>query len=957
MKGLTKFKKLLCFLIVSIFVFGFGGEIAKAETNSFTTKGSLNFLGQSSADEFQWKYNSTQNVEAFCIDSSSASPTKQVGTYKDLEIAPNITDIVPADKVDSVIAIIKASENLNLDADKKYYVTQAFIWYTVYGTYNTGHANGISTALYNRITTTSPYKEAWNQLQDSVSRMLEGEGNSNQFNQYPKMQFDVSHNKMSVSGDYLYSENIFINIAGTVSVDNSAVPSEGACIYYNNECTNSATIPANTAFKVRVNKPAEGSGQVQIAIRATSSETFYKYYLQGFYHGWDLVRNRKIQDMVILKNESKNVFETKKFVGNYENEDATDVEIQKTDIDTGLKVSGAKLKITDENGVTIGVFTSTAEGEANPRVHLPIGSYYLSEDSQPDGYYYNAERIAFSVVREGSSAIVKDANGNTLTIPTISFSNKAIKIKFRKLVDKVTYDSEGNMTVEKVPMAGVKFKIVSYAYASVDGENAELCAISDANGYLTQPCSGDEDTHNVNSNGEYRLGIDFGKASDIYQIREYCLTDGCKPFVKDSTTGETYGISSNAGARFQVFNGGRNIVLANNVLSTSYSEGSTPVITINITNQYHIDISKTAITGGAEIPGAVITVTDPSLQSGEGDFEPDGIVDKWTSTTEPHTIIGVVPGVKYRLTEEVAPKGFVKMVNSIDFIMDEDGKITTYDIQTGEQITDLNGTDYHLLITNAPTKTIFSKTSAVSGEEIEGAKLKVCTKESYDAAKAATGDGNNCESFVIPYSGEKVEWVSEAGKSHIVSALPAGDYYLVETIAPEGYAKQTNSASFVVKTDGSISKVELKNEPTKVVISKKDIATEGEIEGAQLKICTLDDYNNDGANCKPARDDLSWISGTEPKEFDLLPIGDYVLIETIPAPDYQEGMIIDGDLMTAYEFSITEDNYDIKIDVYNQILTHVPSTGLSTLNLFAIGGLMIFAGYETIKIYRRKALN
>ena len=42
----------------------------------------------------------------------------------------------------------------------------------------------------------------------------------------------------------------------------------------------------------------------------------------------------------------------------------------------------------------------------------------------------------------------------------------------------------------------------------------------------------------------------------------------------------------------------------------------------------------------------------------------------------------------------------------------------------------------------------------------------------------------------------------------------------------------------------------------------------------------------------------------------------------------------------------------IGIEVLN-----APNTGLSTLNLFAIGGLMVLAGYETIKIYRRKALN
>ena len=69
-------------------------------------------------------------------------------------------------------------------------------------------------------------------------------------------------------------------------------------------------------------------------------------------------------------------------------------------------------------------------------------------------------------------------------------------------------------------------------------------------------------------------------------------------------------------------------------------------------------------------------------------------------------------------------------------------------------------------------------------------------------------------------------------------------------------------------------------------------------------------------------------------------------------------MIIDRDstdLLSVYEFSISEANPNVKITVYNRLITNVPSTGLSTLNLFAIGGLMIFAGYETIKIYRKRA--
>ena len=82
--------------------------------------------------------------------------------------------------------------------------------------------------------------------------------------------------------------------------------------------------------------------------------------------------------------------------------------------------------------------------------------------------------------------------------------------------------------------------------------------------------------------------------------------------------------------------------------------------------------------------------------------------------------------------------------------------------------------------------------------------------------------------------------------------------------------------------------VEFVNEPTKVVISKRDISTQDELPGATIKICTLQSYEADGSECKPDKAEWSWVSGTEPKEISLLPFGDYVLIETLPAPDYQD---------------------------------------------------------------------
>ena len=101
-----------------------------------------------------------------------------------------------------------------------------------------------------------------------------------------------------------------------------------------------------------------------------------------------------------------------------------------------------------------------------------------------------------------------------------------------------------------------------------------------------------------------------------------------------------------------------------------------------------------------------------------------------------------------------------------------------------------------------------------------------------------------------------------------------------------------------------------------------------------------------------------WTSdGINDWEIMGIPVGDYILVETQNPEGFQECMIIDGEVYNEYKFSIVENYEDVNIDSTTISITNVPNTGISTLNLFAIGGLMVFIGYETIKIYRRKALN
>ena len=924
MKGkLNKLKKLLCYLIVSIVVFGIGGEVVNARV--FYSRGTLAYRTFNVAPyrtSFQWFYPADDSSQdAWCLNST-ANPSSGY------DLPATQVSLIPAEKKQAVINVITAGRNLNLSAGEKYYVTQAAIWYVLNGTGTYGITPGFRSWLETR------YSNSW--------RALVGEENLKRPVANPSMSINGSNYTLETSGGYLVSQDFTISatdVSGnfTVSINNGSA--DGACILYNDSCTAQATLPANSAFKIRVNIPNDASGTVDASFTATPV-TAPSVYDIDTYLG---LSNYGVQNMAVLTSRPRSLSATQQVKGNYVNNKS--LEIQKTDTDTGAKVAGAKLYVEDENGNRIGNYTSTGVGAANPTLSLPVGRYFLGESTQPEGYYWSSEKVEFNVTDVGGELQVLDHDGNQFpgNVPTVSLSNERIKIKFKKV------DVDGN------PVAGVKMTITSYANASTRNENAVLCAYTDSNGYLTIPCNGNENTNNVRSDGEYTFGIDFGDASDIYEIREFCDTDACQRYMLPSGEGASFHYPLD----FGIYNSGRTIIsFVDNIEITHEGDSDTPLIVMNLINRDYLNIRKQDITTGAEVAGAHLYITDLTITPGDGtNMERDGIIDEWDSSRfGPHTVVGIIPGRRYRLTEDTAGEGYSNLIasnmNSVDFIMDVNGNVTTYDIVSGEPITDMVGSGHELLVKNSQIKTFFSKTSAVTGEEIAGAQLKVCTEESFDTARANGGNGTECEVFVN--NEVAVSWTSEAGVTKVVDALPVGKYYLVETVTPVGYVEQVNYVDFEVKADGSITKVVMENTPTKLIIKKLNQVTKERVAGSTLQILNAADRtiakDADG-------NELTWVS-TADGDWTIyaIPAGKYILVEKVVPEGFQEGMIVDGLSVTEYEFTISDQAGDVNINVGIEVL-NAPNTGISTLNLFAIGGLMIFAGYETIKIYRRKALN
>ena len=266
-----------------------------------------------------------------------------------------------------------------------------------------------------------------------------------------------------------------------------------------------------------------------------------------------------------------------------------------------------------------------------------------------------------------------------------------------------------------------------------------------------------------------------------------------------------------------------------------------------------VSISKRDIATGNELPGATLELTYP-----------DGHKDTWESQTTPKEL--TLAAGKYTLRETIAPDGYVKSSEVIEFTVKSDGTV-----------------DKPVIMKNSPLGDIYiSKQDATTGNELPGATLEL--KDS---------KGNVVDSWTSGETPHKVKVKLEAGK-----------YTLSETIAPKGYVKNTKTVVFTVEEDGTVkTPVIMENVPKDYVyISKQDVTTGEELPGA---ILVLTDKNGKEID--------SWTSGETPhKVKTVLEVGTYTLTETI-APD---GYIKSTEAVT---FKVNEDGTtDKEVVMYNK---------------------------------------
>ena len=171
-----------------------------------------------------------------------------------------------------------------------------------------------------------------------------------------------------------------------------------------------------------------------------------------------------------------------------------------------------------------------------------------------------------------------------------------------------------------------------------------------------------------------------------------------------------------------------------------------------------VEISKEDI-GGKEIEGATLQVFDKE----------ENVIDEWTSGKEAHKVKGLKEGETYKLHEEVCVNEYVKATD-VEF------KVTT-----DKEIQKIIMIDKIVEIV---------KTDLVTGEELEGAKLKVVDENDQ----------------VID------EWESTKEPHKVTGLEENKTYKLIEITTPYGY-EIAEEITFTVTMDKETQKIEMKDMP------------------------------------------------------------------------------------------------------------------------------------------------
>ncbi len=651
-----KFKKILLSIVAIISTLFIATVKADSAPNNFVINASntkmlygSDYLGNGSTLNFTYKTNSAGKV-VYCTEihdsMTSSSETYTLSKAADAKYAYVLANGYP-------------NRSITGNNYKDYYITGLALWYLI-------SPNDSVFTYFNLSAGT--YKGSSSQVVKEVAKLVNAAKNYSYVTPSIKIQNATSNFTLSSDKKYYVSNQMSVTTTGGIStffMSLTNAPS-GSIITdtkgnAKTDTNGKAASGLNVGEKFIVKIPASSiktlSASLTLNVSGTGNiNTAYIYNPAVSSH----------QSLMTLYPQSKTVADHAPL----NLEISTTVEISKQDATTGKELPGATLVLADANNKEVAKWVSTNE----PKVikNLTPGKYTLTESIAPKGFVLSTEKITFEIKADGTvvkqimknypegkttiskadattgkelpgaTLVLKDEKGKVIdkwvsgTTPHIIEGLKAGKYTLSETIapegyilstETVTFEVDKNGNVAKP----VVMKNYPEGKTTISKEDAttgkELpgatLVLKDEKGKVIDKWISTDTPHKVE-------GLKPGK----YTLSETIAPDGYRLSTETIT--------------FEVTKEGK---VKEKITMKNYPEGV-------------VLISKQDITTKEELYGAHLEVKDAN----------GNLVESWVSGKEPHLIAGLEPG-KYYLTETIAPDGYELSTETIEFIVDENGKV------------------------------------------------------------------------------------------------------------------------------------------------------------------------------------------------------------------------------------------------------------------------------------------
>ena len=579
------------------------------------------------------------------------------------------------------------------------------------------------------------------------------------------------------------------------------------------------------------------------------------------------------------------------------------IQVEKQDAENGATVEGAVFGIYNKEDIKadgkvivkadtlLQEMTSDKDGLAACTLDLPLGQYCVKELKAPAGFVSSDEVLNLDASYQGQdvkTVKMKTVKKNQPTTVEITKSDvtTGVELEGAKLtvldkegnvvdqwtsvkdqphvIKRLTFGEEYNLREEMAPYGYLKATDVKFTLEDTaeiqkvemkDEVPTGLLIINKNGEFLDKVTLLDHVKGSVEHLFEYVTGSLADVTFDVFAAEDIKAADGVSEdyFKADEKVG-TITTDSNGIAQMGDLPAGKYYVKEVKTahgyvldgepryVDLSYRDQDTPVITYdekwqNVRQNVKVTVLKKEKDTERVLAGGVFglyTREDIKNAKGEVLLEKDSLIEQRVTDEKGQiTFTADLPvDGKYYVKEIFAPDGFVTTEEVQEFTFE----------YAGEDQTEVS---YDFTFGNQPTIVELTKTDLTTGKELPGAHLKV-----------TDSDGNTVD-----------EWTSTE-ESHVIKELVVGkEYTMTETKPADGYVT-AESITFTVENTAEIQKHEMKDDVTKVEISKTDITGETEIPGAKLTILDKDDQVVE-----------SWTSTEEAHYIEKLPIGKYTLRE------------------------------------------------------------------------------